>query len=1242
MSLMCGFLFALILSFTAALETTKEPIVIGTFPAYSSSDFLIRQVANPAFDAIRASVLAVNRGGGISGRPLQLVECESALVFSRMMECAANMTRDHPTMLAWAGIFTDLHMDYLKPIIEANQLLVVGPTLITNRHRSNFFTADWIFTSSEPQSRFLLAISTIVQRFHVRRVGIIAETVLSSVSGDLFQFDLSAAQKLMANLGIEFSGTFRIATDDSPSWRGEAYDSFLAARPQAIFMICSPHTAPYEVLTDLINRTSFGANVDPNLLLILPDLFVPVAELSLLTLKARRVVFQPKNRLFFMFGNPALTDSSTYSAMGRAQSELLSYWNGSTTFLNTATSVAMSAAGWVSAQVLISILRAMNPFNMSRAAMRDTVFNSGSFPVDDMYFGMYNYPCTGFRKHMDQLCECNEGYRTTEIYGLDPDVVGKLFPISSLRGFYPITICHAENSVLTPAPMLVYLRPNMTSAGYVLTSAGNAMLQGLLAGEEATSGTTTSFSFEFVYVNYSQFSQLTDRSSVDLGVAIERTVSDRFVSAVVAVLTSANPGSWNTTYPVIDPVVFPAVLKPPFAQNVLYTSATLEQEIFALAQYASTLPIGLRVVASGPQADSIGTAASRSASSFDINFAELRTMNIRTGQSSSSSVFSGTVVADVITLVTGITSSADVSTLLLQLNATPSAMVALSFEELSVLYDDLSQQCSSIFARSARAPCERLIFATSLRNWNAPQLANDSSLMKDYFAVVNATNRSPLSLRSFVNTLALRRVVSQISSALLPHVILDWWYRVGLVVLGANDFLGPYSDAPCLSSATALCEVNTGARVLRVMSLANVTYDALFVQNSSASETTFLSSSVTYATKKTSFSLSSLQIAGIAVGSAAALVLLLYFVWWARSGKRDNTSAPKEASLPVTLMFTDIQSSTSLWARCPDVMGSALDIHHELIRQLVQKHQCYEVKTIGDAFMIASSDAARSVALAVELQFKLFDHDWGTNAIDDAYRAMEHEKGEGVSSMMVDSEYRRSWNGLRVRIGVHTGYAEIKFDETTKGFDYYGTVSNVAARTESHGDGGQVCITQHTLDALGPSAHQYLVRSLGEVSLRGVPVPVPLYDLVTVPGRSFSTKAEIEECVEMRLEDAAESTESCGVLDDGYSADPRGGWISTSRLVLTTALSPFSSSDRISLLRTLCSKWHTKARSRTDEETGLISALSRRLGMVAREKSAPQLVDEQAGGLRGPAPELQQLNSRTRVAVASAAVMHSV
>ena len=1203
-------LVVLLLCLTPASGMSGEPIVIGTFPAYSSTDFLLKQVAKPAFDAVRASVAAVNRGGGIFGRPLQLVECESALAQDKMVECAANMTRDNPTMLAWVGVFTDVHMDRMQPIIAANELLVVGPWLITNRYRSNYFTTDWIFTSSKPQVRVFQAITTIFQRFHVRRVGIVAERVFSWASGDQYQIDISAARSLMTYLGIEFSGTLWIDTDhpDIP-WYGEDYDSFLAARPQAIFILCSPTTQTYEVFTDLVNRTSFGANVDPNLLLIVPDIFAPVAELSLLTLKARRVPFNPKNRLFFMFANPALTDSSNYFAMSRAQNELRSYLNGSTAFLNTVTSVTMGAFAWIETQVLISILRSMNPLNISRQAMKDKVFNSGSFVVDDLYFGMYNYPCFGIRKQIDQFCECNEGYRMAEIYGYDPDVVGKLFSISLLRSSYPITICHPENALLTPTHMLVLLKPNVSGVinGEVFSKAGEAMLQGLLAAEMKT-GALSPFSFEFAQVNGS--------SSIDLVAAVDKAMSDRFVSAVVAVVTSGSPEGGGESYPILDPVVFPAVLKPPYLPNVLYTSATLEQEIFALAQYASKLALGFRAVAKGLQADSIGTAASLSASTFNVNFVEYRRID---AEQSFSSVFDGSVAANVLTLITGITSAVDTASLLQQLNEIPTAIVALSFEELSVLYDDFSNQCQSAYSVSP-GPCERLIFATSLRNWNAPQIANDSSVMIDYFTFTNETKRSPLSLRGFVNTLALRRVVSQISTALLPQVIIDWWYRIGLIVLGDNDYLGPYSNAPCLAAATAPCDVNTGARVLRVMSLANVTYKARFTNSSGASETTFLSSAVIYATKSQLFSFSTLQIAGIAVGGAAALVLAIYFICWARSGKRDNSSAPKEVSLPVTLMFTDIQSSTSLWARCPDVMGVALDTHHQLIRHLVRKHKCYEVKTIGDSFMIASSHASRSVALAVELQHIFFDQTWGTSgafsAIDDAYRAMEHEKGELTSCLMGEHEYRRSWNGLRVRVGIHTGYAEIKFDETTKGFDYYGTASNVAARTESHGAGGQVCITQDTLDALGTDTKQYIVRPLGEVSLRGVPNPIHLYDIVTVPGRTFLTKAEQAERTEQIDEVAAvESTES-GILDDVHFADPMGDWICTTRLVLTTALSAYSSSDRISLLNNLCSKWRTRARKNADEEAGLISAISRRVGTVAREKSAQQLLDEQNAVVR--------------------------
>ena len=53
------------------------------------------------------------------------------------------------------------------------------------------------------------------------------------------------------------------------------------------------------------------------------------------------------------------------------------------------------------------------------------------------------------------------------------------------------------------------------------------------------------------------------------------------------------------------------------------------------------------------------------------------------------------------------------------------------------------------------------------------------------------------------------------------------------------------------------------------------------------------------------------------------------------------------------ILFTDIQASTVLWAQVPDHMAAALDTHHDTIRRLIATHKAYEVKTIGDCFMIA-------------------------------------------------------------------------------------------------------------------------------------------------------------------------------------------------------------------------------------------------------------------------------------------------
>lgn len=52
------------------------------------------------------------------------------------------------------------------------------------------------------------------------------------------------------------------------------------------------------------------------------------------------------------------------------------------------------------------------------------------------------------------------------------------------------------------------------------------------------------------------------------------------------------------------------------------------------------------------------------------------------------------------------------------------------------------------------------------------------------------------------------------------------------------------------------------------------------------------------------------------------------------------------------------------------------------------------------------------------------------------------------------------WNGLRVRIGLHTGEPDCVFDPVSKGYDYYGPDVNVAARVEGLAQGGQILATE--------------------------------------------------------------------------------------------------------------------------------------------------------------------------------------
>jgi predicted ATPase/class 3 adenylate cyclase len=151
----------------------------------------------------------------------------------------------------------------------------------------------------------------------------------------------------------------------------------------------------------------------------------------------------------------------------------------------------------------------------------------------------------------------------------------------------------------------------------------------------------------------------------------------------------------------------------------------------------------------------------------------------------------------------------------------------------------------------------------------------------------------------------------------------------------------------------------------------------------------------------------------------------------------------------VTMLFTDLESSTRLWEQHGDSMPDALARHDEILRSVIIEHGGQVVKTTGDgvhAVFARASDAlsaAKTAQLAVE---------------------------------------RESWvvvGGLRVRIGIHTTEAALRDG------DYFGSGVNRAARLMAIAHGGQVVCSQTTADLVRDQLENGMTLvDLGEHRLR--------------------------------------------------------------------------------------------------------------------------------------------------------------
>jgi predicted ATPase/class 3 adenylate cyclase len=159
----------------------------------------------------------------------------------------------------------------------------------------------------------------------------------------------------------------------------------------------------------------------------------------------------------------------------------------------------------------------------------------------------------------------------------------------------------------------------------------------------------------------------------------------------------------------------------------------------------------------------------------------------------------------------------------------------------------------------------------------------------------------------------------------------------------------------------------------------------------------------------------------------------------------------------VSFLFTDIEGSTRLLRELGEAFGGLLDQHHALLRATWREHHGHELKTEGDAFLVAFDQAAQAIGAAVEAQRALAAASWPTDM------------------------------PVRVRIGIHSGYARPRNDT------YVALALHQAARVVDAAHGGQVLVSGDTAARAQELPGGVGLERLGRFRVRDFDEPPELY-----------------------------------------------------------------------------------------------------------------------------------------------------
>jgi class 3 adenylate cyclase/streptogramin lyase len=160
----------------------------------------------------------------------------------------------------------------------------------------------------------------------------------------------------------------------------------------------------------------------------------------------------------------------------------------------------------------------------------------------------------------------------------------------------------------------------------------------------------------------------------------------------------------------------------------------------------------------------------------------------------------------------------------------------------------------------------------------------------------------------------------------------------------------------------------------------------------------------------------------------------------------------------VTLLFTDVESSTQLQHRLGERYQAVVAEHRRLLEHAFAEHGGIVVDRQTESFFVAFSRARDAVQAAAEAQQALAKHEWP----------------DGVQ--------------LKVRMGIHSGDPDVAGDR------YVGLAVSRAARICASAHGGQVLLSS-SVRALLSDHDRGGVRTLGVYRLKDFPEPESISQL---------------------------------------------------------------------------------------------------------------------------------------------------